>query len=51
MRAISTSIVVAALLVSGCGKSEAEKQAEKSANELKKAAEAVQKAQFSGNRT
>ena len=51
MRAISTVIVVAALLVSGCGKSEAEKQAEKSAEELKKAAEAVQKAQEEGGDT
>ena len=45
------AVVVAALAVSGCGKSEAEKQAEKSADELKNAAEAVQKAQEEGKDT
>ena len=50
MRMLSAA-VVALLLVAGCGKSEAEKQAEKSAEELKKAAEAVQKAQEEGGDT
>lgn len=51
MTKLLCAVVVAALAVSGCGKSEAEKQAERSAEELKKAAEAVQKAQQEGGDT
>jgi len=51
MMKLLCAVVVAALAVSGCGKSEAEKQAAKSAEELKKAAEAVQKAQEEGGDT
>ena len=45
------AVVVAALAVSGCGKSEAEKQAEKAAEDLKKAAESVTEAQQKGGDT
>jgi hypothetical protein len=51
MRTALSAIVVAALLVSGCGRSEAEKQAEKAAEDVKKAAEAVTKAQQAGGDT
>ena len=48
---ILSAIVVATLLVSGCGKSAAEKQAEQAAEDIKKAAEAVTKAQQAGGDT
>jgi len=51
MRLVTSAVVVAALLVSGCGKSAAEKQAEQAAEDLKKAAETVTKAQQEGGDT
>jgi hypothetical protein len=46
-----SAAVVALLLVSGCGKSAQEKQAEQAADDLKKAAEAVTEAQQKGGDT
>ena len=51
MSKILCAVVVAAFVVSGCGKSEAEKQAEKAAEDLKKAAESVTEAQQKGGDT
>ena len=51
MRSLISAVVVSALLTSGCGKSEAEKQAEQAAEDMKKAAEAVTKAQQQGGDT
>jgi len=48
MKVLMSAVVVAAILVAGCGKSEAEKQAELAAEEMKKAAEAMVEAQKQG---
>lgn len=48
MRGLLSGAIVAAVLVAGCGKSDAEKQAEKAAEEMKKAAEAMVEAQKQG---
>lgn len=50
MRILSAAVVVL-LLVAGCGKSAAEKQAEQAAEDIEKAAEAVTKAQQQGGDT
>lgn len=51
MRLVTSAVIVAALLMSGCGKSAAEKQAEQAAEDIKKAAEAVTEAQQKGGDT
>ena len=51
MRTLMSAVMVAALFMAGCGKSEAEKQAEKAAEDIKKAAEAVTQAQQQGGDT
>jgi hypothetical protein len=51
MRTLLSAVLVAALFVAGCGKSEAEKQAEQAAEDIKKAAEAVTMAQQQGGDT
>ena len=51
MRLVTCAVVVAALFVSACGKSAAEKQAEQAAEDIKKAAEAVTEAQQKGGDT
>ena len=44
MRLLTSAVVVACMFVTGCGKSEEQRQAEQAAAELKKAAESVAKA-------
>ncbi len=51
MKVILTAVVVVSMCVAGCGKSDAEKQAEQAAEDLKKAAEAVTQAQQQGGDT
>ena len=51
MRRLLSTIMVAALFVAACGKSEAEKQAEQAAEDMKKAAEAVTQAHQAGGDT